>query len=128
MHTDHSISSTSTAPKPLLLRSVDRSSVDPSWFGKIEGKDIGTKVTILFFSTDKIGDGPPLHTHEYDELFLIGSGSAQFTVGEQTFIAEKGDVVYGPANIPHKFENLGPDTFQTTDIHLSDHFEQVELE
>ena len=128
MRTDQSISSTLTTPKPLLLQSADRSYVDSSWFGKLEGKDIGTKATILFFSTNKIGDGPPLHTHEYDELFLIGSGRAQFTVGEQTFIAEKGDVVFGPANIPHKFENLGPDPFQTTDIHLSDHFEQVELE
>lgn len=128
MQTDNNLSPAAKTPKPLFLHSVDRSSIDPSWFGKIEGKDIGTNVTILFFSTDKIGDGPPLHTHEYDELFLIGSGSAQFTVGEQTFIAEKGDVVYGPANIPHKFENLGPDLFQTTDIHLSDHFEQVELE
>ena len=76
------------------------------------------QVTILFFSTNEIGDGPPLHTHEYDELFLIGSGRAYFTVGETSFIAEKGDVVFGPATIPHKFENLGPEPFQTTDIHL----------
>ncbi|MDD9908159.1 MAG: cupin domain-containing protein [Ahrensia sp.] len=102
--------------------------IDPSWFGKIEGRDIGTQATILFFSTEEIGDGPPLHTHTYDELFLIGSGRARFTVGETSFVAERGDVVFGPAHIPHKFENLGPDPFQTTDIHLSDHFEQVELE
>lgn len=115
-------------PKPRHLKAVNRSTIDPSWFGRFEGKNIGTHATILFFSTNKIGDGPPLHTHEYDELFLIGSGRAQFTVGEKTFVAEKSDVVLGPANVPDQFENLGPDPFQTTDIHLSDHFEQVELE
>ena len=128
MPTEQTTKTPHAAPKPQLLKSVDRTSIDPSWFGRVEGKDLGTQVTILFFSTNEIGDGPPLHTHEYDELFLIGSGRAYFTVGETSFIAEKGDVVFGPATIPHKFENLGPEPFQTTDIHLSDHFEQIELE
>lgn len=128
MPTEQAEHTLSDAPTPQLLKSVDRSSIDPSWFGKVEGRDIGTQATILFFSTEEVGDGPPLHTHEYDELFLIGSGRARFTVGTESFIVEKGDVVFGPAKIPHKFENLGPDPFQTTDIHLSDHFEQIELE
>ena len=128
MPIDHHTKTTPKSVEPQHLKLADRSSMEPSWFGKIEGKDIGTNATILFFSTDKIGDGPPLHVHTYDEIFLIGSGRAQFIVGGKTLIAEKGDVVFGPANIPHKFENLGPDPFQTTDIHLSDHFAQIELE
>ena len=128
MPTEQAPKAPSVMPRPQLLKSADRSSIDPSWFGKVEGREIGTKATVLFFSTEKIGDGPPLHTHEYDELFLIGSGRARFTVGDENFVAEKGDVVFGPATVPHKFENLGPEPFQTTDIHLSDHFEQIELE
>ncbi|MEM7303145.1 MAG: cupin domain-containing protein [Pseudomonadota bacterium] len=128
MRTDQPAQTIDQTAKPQLLKSVDLTSIDPSWFGKVEGREIGTQATILFFSTEKIGDGPPLHTHEYDELFLIGSGRARFTVGDTNFVAERGDVVLGPAQIPHKFENLGPEPFQTTDIHLSDHFEQIELQ
>ena len=121
MRTDQSSQTAIQTAVPRHLKSVDLSSSDPSWFGKVEGRDIGTQATILFFSTEEIGDGPPLHTHEYDEIFLIGSGRARFTVGETNFVAKRGDVVFGPAKIPHKFENLGPEPFQTTDIHLSDH-------
>ena len=113
---------------PTILKRDDWATREEFWFGRVEGKQLDAQVTILFFSTDKLGDGPPLHVHDYDEVFIIRSGKAKFTVGEEVFIGEKGDVIFGPANIPHKFENLGPDLFETTDIHLSDHFAQVELE
>ena len=51
-----------------------------------------------------------------------------FTVGEQKFEAEAGDILFGPANIPHKYSNLGPGPLETTDIHLSDRFVQTSLE
>ena len=95
---------------------------------RFEGKDLGTELTILTFTSTEVGDGPVLHVHTYDEVFLIHEGSARFTVGDQEIIAEAGHVVLGPANVPHKFENLGPGRLTTTDIHLSDHFEQVNLE
>ena len=39
-----------------------------------------------------------------------------------------GDILLGPANVPHKFENLGPGPLETTDIHLSDRWIQTNLE
>lgn len=114
--------------KPLLLKRSDWAREDDQWVGRVEGKDLGTKATILFFSSDKIGSGPPLHVHTYDEIFIIRQGRARFTIGEETFEAEAGQILFGPANIPHKFVNLGPDRFETTDIHLSDRFAQIELE
>ena len=42
-----------------------------------------------------------------------------FTVGDMTIDAEAGDVVLGPANIPHGYQNLGPGRLDTLDIHLS---------
>jgi len=114
--------------KPVLLKREDWAAEANQWIGRVEGKDIGTNVTILFFSSDKIGDGPPLHVHSYDEVFIIRQGLARFTIGDETFDAKAGQILLGPANIPHKFENLGPGRLETTDIHLSDHFEQIELE
>lgn len=95
---------------------------------RVEGRDFGSKVTVLLYASDEIGDGPPLHVHDYDELFVIRQGRARFTLGDETMVAEAGQVVFGPANIPHKFENLGPGRLETTDIHLSDHFAQVVLD
>ncbi|MEM7042847.1 MAG: cupin domain-containing protein [Pseudomonadota bacterium] len=110
------------------LKHVDWAEKDDEWIGRVEGKNIGTDVTILFFSSDEIGAGPRLHVHTYDEVFVIRQGRARFIIGDQTFEAEAGDILFGPANIPHKFENLGPGRLETTDIHLSDHFAQTDLE
>lgn len=97
------------------------------WRGRVEGKDLGTQATVLFYSTDKVGAGPVLHVHKYDEIFIVREGHALFTVGDQKIEAEAGDILFGPANVPHKFANLGPGRLETTDVHLSDHFAQVEL-
>lgn len=114
--------------KPVLLEREDWAVEANRWAGRVEGRDVGTNVTILFFTSDRIGGGPPLHVHTYDEVFIVRQGRARFTIGEQTFDAEAGQILLGPANIPHKFENLGPGRLETTDIHLSDHFEQLELQ
>jgi mannose-6-phosphate isomerase-like protein (cupin superfamily) len=114
--------------KPELIKRSDWAKEADQWVGRFEGKTIGTNVTVLFFSSEKIGSGPKLHVHTYDELFIIRQGRARFTVGDETIEAEAGDIVFGPADVPHKFENLGPGRLETTDIHLSDHFAQIDLE
>lgn len=114
--------------KAEIIRGADLSSMHDKWFGKVEGESLGTGVTILFLATDKVGDGPVLHVHDYDELFLIRRGRARFTVGDEVLEAEAGDLVFGPAHVPHKFENLGPGPLQTTDIHLNDRHVQTDLE
>ena len=115
-------------PKPAIIKREDWAVEEDEWVGRLEGKTIGTSATVLFFSTEAPGNGPPLHVHTYDEIFIVRQGRARFKVGDSDFVAEAGDIVFGPANIPHKFENLGPGRLETTDIHLSDHFEQTELE
>ena len=48
---------------------------------------------------------PVWHVHPYDKIFIIREGRALFTVGEIRIEAEAGQIVFGPANIPHKFHN-----------------------
>lgn len=98
------------------------------WKGVFEGKRLGTEVTVLFFTTDVIGHGASLHVHPYDELFIVRQGRVRFTIGDRSIDAGAGDIVLGPANIPHAFENLGPGRLETTDIHLSDRWIQEDLE
>lgn len=102
---------------------------DPEeWRGRFEGKSIGTGVTVLFFSSARIGAGPVLHRHPYDEVFIVRQGNARFTIGAETVEAKAGDILLAPAGTPHKFENLGPGRLETTDIHVSPDYIQEDLE
>ena len=114
--------------KATVLHRADWAMDDLLWKGKFEGKDIGTDVTVLFYATEKTGVGPRWHVHPYDEIFIVRTGRALFTIGDEKIKAEAGDILLGPANIPHKYHNLGPGKLETTDIHVSDRWIQTDLE
>jgi len=95
--------------------------------GLLEGKSLQTGITLIRFVTDVVGEGPTLHVHPYDEVFLINEGRARFTVGDKIIDAEVGDVVLGPANIPHGYQNLGLGRLDSLDIHLSPEWIQFDL-
>lgn len=114
--------------KPVVLRRKDWASHDTLWKGRFEGKDIGTETTVLFYATEEVGRGPTWHVHPYDEIFIMRQGRAMFTIGDEKIEAEAGDILLGPANIPHKYHNLGPGVLESTDIHLSDEWIQTDLD
>lgn len=109
---------TAGGPKPILARLFDPA-VEGPWRGSLAGNALGAPVTVLAYGADQVGEGPRLHVHPYDELFVVIEGRALFFVGDAVINATAGDVVFGPANIPHRFENLGPGRLQTIDIHHS---------
>lgn len=113
--------------RPVVLHRSDWASDEKSWRGHFEGATIGTRITVLFYETSNIGQGPRWHVHPYDEIFIVRLGRALFTIGDQKIEAEAGDILLGPAEIPHKYHSLGPDLLQTTDIHLSDRWIQTDL-
>ena len=98
------------------------------WRGRIEGADLGTGTTIIFYATEETGKGPLWHVHPYDEVFIIRTGRALFTVGDEKIEAVEGDVLLGPAGIPHKYHNLGPGLLESIDIHLSARWIQTDLD
>jgi quercetin dioxygenase-like cupin family protein len=51
--------------------------------------------------------GPPQHRHaEHDEGFYVVSGTARFTVGDQSYDAAAGSLVMVPPGAPHTFANV----------------------
>ena len=98
------------------------------WRGSVAGIDLNGPVTVLAYGTDEPGVGPRLHVHPYDETFIVIEGRARFFVGDTVLDASAGEVVLGPAGVPHKFENLGPGRLQTIDIHHSPRWIQTDLE
>jgi pimeloyl-ACP methyl ester carboxylesterase/quercetin dioxygenase-like cupin family protein len=50
--------------------------------------------------------GPPQHRHaRHDEGFYVVAGTAEFTVGDQTYTAGQGTLVMVPPGAPHTFAN-----------------------
>lgn len=96
-------------------------------YGLLQGKDLSTDVTLIRYVTEEVGGGPTLHVHPYDEIFTIQEGRARFTVGDRVIDAEAGGIVFGPANIPHGYQNLGPGRLDSLDIHLSPEWIQYDL-
>ena len=49
----------------------------PALRGLLEGKNLQTSITLLRYATDVVGEGPTLHVHPYDEIFMINEGRAR---------------------------------------------------
>jgi len=114
--------------KPRILSRSEWGSDDRLWRGRFNGKDLDTGVTVLFYATEEVGVGPLWHVHPYDEIFIMRAGNALFTIGDEKIEAKAGDILMGPANVPHKYTNLGPGLLESTDIHLSDEWIQTDLD
>jgi len=63
------------------------------------------------------GAGPRLHQHPYPEVFVVESGEASFQLGDDTLVVRGGEIVVGPANVPHGFTNTGTGQLRLTAIH-----------
>lgn len=101
----------------------------PSIFrGEWQGGASGAGICIIADRIDAVGGGPRLHTHPYVETFIVRLGRGLFTVGEQQIVAEQGQIVVVPANVPHKFTNPGPGPFEKISIHEAGTFETIWLE
>jgi mannose-6-phosphate isomerase-like protein (cupin superfamily) len=68
------------------------------------------------------GNGPRLHSHPYEEIFVVFDGQATFTVGTNLLEIQAGQVIVLPAHIPHKFFNSGEIPLRQIDIHVSPEF------
>ena len=83
------------------------------WFAALSviratGADTGGQMTIVE-QTEPPNAVGPLHVHHReDEAFWILQGSATFQVGDQTIEASAGDYLFGPRDIPHKYDT-GPE-------------------
>ena len=77
---------------------------------------------VSFFLIDApSGEGPCLHSHPYEEIFVIETGQATFTVGDATLEATGGQIVIAPTGVPHKFISSGTAQLRSINIHPVSH-------
>ncbi|MFC5907467.1 cupin domain-containing protein [Streptacidiphilus monticola] len=55
------------------------------------------------------GATDPQQPHRQDEVYLVVSGRAYLTVGEETTTVGRGTVAYVPAGVPHRFHHISED-------------------
>jgi quercetin dioxygenase-like cupin family protein len=75
---------------------------------QFQGKDHGAQVS-FFVTTHAHGAGPDLHTHPYEETFLVEEGRVRFTVDGEAVDAHAGQIVVVPAGVAHGFKGAGRD-------------------
>ena len=91
--------------------------------GELEGFQHGGTGISLIFVDNSPGDGPALHRHDYDELFIVQEGQATFTAAGREIVAGPGHVVVVPAGQPHGFVNSGDGPLRQIAIHQSPRYE-----
>ena len=89
---------------------------------ELEGYKYGGANVCIIFVDMVLGEGPRLHRHPYEEIFIILEGHSSFTVGSDTVAARAGQVVILRPGVPHKFVNSGNGRLRQIDIHASSRF------
>ena len=98
-----------------VINKVELPSSEIGW--EFEGWQYGdTNVSFLIIEAPP-GSGPQLHSHPYEEIFVVQEGQVTFTIGEATLEATSGQIVIAPAGVPHKFVNSGMGPLRQIDIH-----------
>lgn len=88
----------------------------------------GDDVALSIFVTEyERGQGPALHLHPYPEVFVVQTGTATFTVGDDELTVGGGHIVVVPAQTPHAFKCAGEETLRVVGVHPSGAVKQTDL-
>ena len=109
---------------------INREDLEPLGGGSyvFEGYRYGATSVSLHLSEVEPGEGPPLHRHPYEEVFVVHEGQATYTVGDTTLEVKAGQMVLVPAGMPHKFINAGEGPLRQTSVHPSPRWIEEQLE
>jgi mannose-6-phosphate isomerase-like protein (cupin superfamily) len=55
------------------------------------------------------GARDPQRPHRQDEVYVVMSGRATLTVGDEAAEVRRGSVAYVPAGVPHRFSHISED-------------------
>jgi quercetin dioxygenase-like cupin family protein len=89
--------------------------------GNLKGEDHGASISVILDRSEP-GDGPRLHSHPYDETWVVIDGQISFHPGGDRLEAGPGDIVIVPPETPHRFTNDGPRAAHLVCIHASPTF------
>ena len=103
------------------MRAQAHSPLSSAWSGEVEGRSIGSEVSIIFNTLAVCGEGPGLHRHPYAETFILRKGIVTFVIGEEVIEARAGQILVAPAGVAHSFRAKS-ERVEMIDIHASPRF------
>jgi mannose-6-phosphate isomerase-like protein (cupin superfamily) len=74
---------------------------------KFTGEETEGRVSAVELLLEAHHSGPPLHTDDHDEIFVVQTGVLRLRVGDAEFDAPMGSVLLVPTGVPHTFANRG---------------------
>jgi mannose-6-phosphate isomerase-like protein (cupin superfamily) len=66
----------------------------------------GDRISVIENTLPAAFDGPPLHTHDFDETFYVLDGELTLQLEDELTTAKRGDLVFAPRGVPHTLANL----------------------
>ncbi len=85
---------------------------------ELEGEPYNAGISVILVDNEP-GQGPALHLHPYPETWVVRSGRALFTTGDEEIEAGPGDIVVVEPNTAHGFRNPGPARLEIVCIHAA---------
>jgi quercetin dioxygenase-like cupin family protein len=89
------------------------------------GDDLGISIVVTGYER---GQGVSLHVHPYPEVFVVQTGTATFTIGDDELTVDGGSIVVAPGQTPHGFKSAGDDKLRVVSVHPNGRVEQTDLE
>lgn len=86
--------------------------------GHLRGADHGATISLIL-DHSRPGQGPRLHSHPYDETWVVEQGNVTFHAGDERHRVGPGAIVIVAPGVPHKFTNDGPGPSSMVCIHAS---------
>lgn len=88
---------------------------------RLTGDQYGFESLSFIITETHPGGGPGLHVHDTEEAHVLLEGTAQYRIGDKTFIVQAPYVARVPAGVPHTFINAGHNTFNLVAVFASKH-------
>jgi quercetin dioxygenase-like cupin family protein len=73
----------------------------------LRSEQTGGQVSITDIELPAHTVGPPLHTHDFDEVYYVLQGELIFQVEDTLATKGAGEVSFAPRNVPHTLANHG---------------------
>lgn len=80
----------------------------------LDGNKHGYESLSLILSESAPGGGPPMHTHDCEEVHIVDSGKVSYIIGDERIILDGPFVLRIPAKMPHAFVNAGSTSLRIT--------------
>ncbi|MEZ4697504.1 MAG: cupin domain-containing protein [Rhodothermales bacterium] len=94
---------------------------------RFTGNEQGDVAVSAYLAHAPESRGSVLHTHPYDTIAFVLSGTGRWTVDGESQDVSPGDIVVVRAGSAHQFVNTGKGNLEIIDIHVNPTIEQTNV-